>query len=541
MQLPIFLHRDYTKNTNEYQLKLPLNIEAIIPADDSVRLLSQFVEGMDLTDLYSTYERIRENSVSPRTLLKIVLYSYMNGDYSSRSMEQNCKRDINFMYLLEGAKAPHHATFARFRSIHFAPCSKRILAEMTNKLYDLGEISGESIFIDGTKIEASANKYTFVWKKAVTKNLVKLLLKLADFIAECEQLYDIQICYSKTVQMRHVKRLRKKLYALKESEHLVFVHGIGKRKSPLQKSIETLEEYLKRLKEYTQKLHICGERNSYSKTDHDATFMRMKEDAMGNGQLKPAYNLQHGVDAEYITWLTIGPQPTDTTTLIPFLKETERYLAFKYKKIVADAGYESEENYLFLERNGQVAFIKPANYEISKTRKYKNDIGKIENMDYVEGKDVYICKNGKELSLDCIRHSKSKTGYVSDKHIYKCKDCSGCPYKKECIKGNNCKTPLEERNKVLQVAKKFIKQRQEDLARITSEEGIQLRVNRSIQAEGSFGDLKQDMQFRRYLSKGSSNVLAESTLLAMARNINKLHNKIQNGKTGMHLFQVKSA
>ena len=541
MLLNKILHKNYTLNSSTYQLKLPFNIETIIPADDSVRLLSQFVEGMDLTDLYSTYERVRENSVSPRTLLKIVLYSYMNGDYSSRSMELNCKRDINFMYLLEGLNAPDHATFARFRSIHFAPCSKRILAEMTNKLYALGEISGESIFIDGTKIEACANKYTFVWKKAVSKNQAKLLIKLADFVAECEQLYDIKIVYKNIVKMKHVKSLRKKLYALKEREQISFVHGIGKRKSPLQKSIETLEDYLERLKEYTQKLHICGERNSYSKTDHDATFMRMKEDAMGNGQLKPAYNLQHGVDSEYITWLTIGPQPTDTTTLIPFLKETEKYLAFKYKKIIADAGYESEENYLFLENNGQIAFIKPANYEISKTRKYKNDIGKIENMNYDEERDLYICRDGRELSLEYIKHTKSKTGYVSDKYIYKCKDCSGCPYKGECIKGNNCKTPLEERNKVLQVAKKFVKQRQADLERIISEEGILLRVNRSIQAEGSFGDLKQDMQFRRYLSKGTSNVLAESTLLAMARNINKLHNKIQNGKTGTHLFQVKSA
>lgn len=150
-----------------------------------------------MTDLYSTYERI--NSVSPKTLLKIVLYSYMNGDYSSRSMELNCKRDINFMFLLEGIPAPDHATFARFRSIHFAPCSKRILAEMSNTLYDLGEISGETIFIDGTKIEASANKYTFVWKKAVTKNQAKLLQKLADFVAECEQLYDLRIVYGNTI------------------------------------------------------------------------------------------------------------------------------------------------------------------------------------------------------------------------------------------------------------------------------------------------------------------------------------------------------
>ena len=470
MRKPIFLQKNYTLNEEGYQLKLPLNLETIIPEDDSVRLLSQFVEGMDLTDLYSTYKRI--NSVSPRTLLKIVLYSYMNGDYSSRSMELNCKRDINFMFLLEGIPAPDHATFARFRSIHFAPCSKRILAEMSNTLYDLGEISGETIFIDGTKIEASANKYTFIWKKTVTKNQAKLLQKLADFVAECEQLYDLRIVYGNTIKIKHVKRLRKKLYALKEVEQVVFVHGIGKRKTPLQKSIETLEDYLERLKKYNHQIHICGKRNSYSKTDHDATFMRMKEDAVGNGQL---------------------------------------------------------------------SYIKPSNYEISKTRKYKNDIGKIENMEYDSATDTYICRNGKKLERERVCHVKSKTGYVSEKTIYKCEDCNGCPYKSECIKGNNCKTPMEERTKTLQVAKTFLEQRKEDLERILSEEGILFRTNRSIQAEGSFGDLKQDMQFRRYLSKGTSNVLAESTLLAMARNINKLHNKIQNERTGTHLFPIKSA
>ena len=272
------LQKDYTLNQSGYQLKLPLELETIIPKNDSVRLISQFAEKMDLTDLYSTYDRI--NSLSPRTLLKIVLYSYMNGDYSSRSMELNCKRDINFMFLLEGYSAPDHATLARFRSIHFAPCSKRILAEVSNILFDLGEISGKTIFIDGTKIEANANKYTFVWKKTVTKNQAKLLIKLADFVAECEQLYDIKIVYGNVVKIKHLKRLRKKLYALKNAGNITFVHGIGKRKTPLQKSIETLEEYLSKLKEYTQKIHICGERNSYSKTDNDATFMRMKEDAM---------------------------------------------------------------------------------------------------------------------------------------------------------------------------------------------------------------------------------------------------------------------
>jgi len=428
------LQKDYTLNQSGYQLKLPLKLETIIPKNDSVRLLSQFVEEMDLTDLYSTYDRI--NSLSPRTLLKIVLYSYMNGDYSSRSMELNCKRDINFMFLLEGHSAPDHATLAGFRSIHFAPCSKRILAEVSNILFDLGEISGETIFIDGTKIEANANKYTFVWKKAVTKNQAKLLIKLADFVAECEQLYDIKIVYGNVVKIKHLKRLRKKLYALKDAE---------------------------------------------------------------------------------------------------------QHLKFKYKNITADAGYESEENYLFLEANNQIAFIKPANYEISKTRKYKNDIGKIENMEYDKISDFYTCKNNRKLTVSHIRHNKTKTGYVSEKTIYTCENCSDCPCKSDCIKGNNCKTPLGERTKVLQVAKTFIKHRKEDLERIISDEGALYRMNRSIQAEGSFGDIKQDIQFRRYLSKGTANVLAESTLLAIARNINKLHNKIQNGKTGTHLFPLKSA
>ena len=323
------LQKDYTLNQSGYQLKLPLKLETIIPKNDSVRLLSQFVEEMDLTDLYSTYDRI--NSLSPRTLLKIVLYSYMNGDYSFRSMELNCKRDINFMFLLEGHSAPDHATLARFRSIHFAPCSKRILAEVSNILFDLGEISGETIFIDGTKIEANANKYTFVWKKAVTKNQAKLLIKLADFVAECEQLYDIKIVYGNVVKIKHLKRLRKKLYALKNAEH---------------------------------------------------------------------------------------------------------NLKFKYKNITADAGYESEENYLFLEANNQIAFIKPANYEISKTRKYKNDIGKIENMEYDKISDFYTCKNNRKLTVSHIRHNKTKTGYVSEKTIYTCENCSDCPCKSDCIKGN---------------------------------------------------------------------------------------------------------
>ena len=535
-----YLQKDYTTNGVENQLKIPFEIELKIEKSDPVMLLSQYVEEMDLTDLYSTYERIRENQATPRQLLKILLYGYMNREYSSRAIETRCKRDINFMYLLEDNPAPDHSTIARFRSLHFSLCAEKLLAQMSEFLFEIGEISGKNLFVDGTKIESCANKYTFVWKKAVTKNLARLLENIAALVQSCEEEYGIKIIYGNEVHLKHVKRLRKKLYGIKKQEKVVFVHGIGKRKHPVQKSIELLEKYMDKLKEYTQKLYKCGKRNSYSKTDEDATFMRLKEDAMLNGQLKPAYNLQHGVDSEYIVWLTIGAQPTDTTTLIPFIKTMEEHLSFKYQKIIADAGYESEENYLFLEKNNQLSFIKPANYEISKTRKYRNDISRVENMEYIEDSDCYICKNQRILSKQYVRNSKTKTGYKREFTIYKCEDCSSCPFKRDCIKGNNCKIPFEERNKVLQVSKKFMKCREEDLERIISEEGCQLRMNRSIQVEGSFGNIKQDMGFRRYLSRGKQNVTAESILLAMAHNINKLHRKIQSDRMGNYLFDLKT-
>ena len=134
---------------------------------------------------------------------------------------------------------------------------------------------------------------------------------------------------------------------------------------------------------------------------------------------------------------------------------------------------------------------------------------------------------------------KSKTGYKSEKTIYICEDCSACNYKNKCIKGNNSKIPLEERTKKFETSKKFNRQRKEDLIRIITDEGCLLRMNRSIQAEGSFAQLKHDMNFRRFMCRGQNNVLAESILLAVAHNINKLHNKIQANRTGKHLFELK--
>ncbi len=531
-------NKNYTTNEKYFQLQIPMNLNIIIPENDSVRLLSQFVEEMDLTCLYETYSILKENQVTPRQMLKIILYAYLDGRFSSREIERACHRDINFMYLLEGKPVPDHATIARFRSLHFASCAKQLLVQCSELLYELGEISGENIFIDGTKIEANANKYTFVWKRAVSKNQEKLGQKAALLVSECVETYALKPVWGGRVKIKTLKRLRKQLYAIKEQEEIKFVYGTGKRKALLQKHIEQLESYLEKLKEYNQKIHICGTRNSYSKTDSDATFMRMKEDHMKNGQLKPAYNLQHGVDAEYVVWLEIFPNSTDTPTAISFLKEMKENLSFKYRNIVLDSGYESEENYTYIEDNDQIGFIKPTNYEISKTRKYQKDISNRANMVYDSERDCYYCSQGHPLFAMATKQRKTASGYISTKTVYKCADCTGCPVKDKCIKGNHFKTPVDERFKSLEVSRKFERQRAECLQRISSKQGILLRINRSIQAEGSFADLKWDRGFRRFLCRGNANVYAECVLLAISHNIEKLHNKIQRGTVGIHLHCI---
>ena len=459
---------------------------------------------------------------------------------NSRDIESSCRRDINFMYLLEDMPAPDHSTIARFVSAHLSQCSKKLMVQVVTALKELGEISGEAVFIDGTKIESCANKYTFVWKKAVTKNMQKMFVKICDLVADCESDYGIRVVQQDTVTTDTLIQLRDELIQIQRQEGILFVHGIGHRKPELQKQMEELDEFIRRLRDYRHKLEVCGDRNSYSKTDPDATFMRMKEDAMRNGQLKPAYNVQHAVDSTYIVWTAVYPRPTDTRTLIPLLKEMQQSLPFQYHDIVADAGYESEENYLFLKENGQDAYIKPNNYEISKKRRYRMDPGRMENMTYLEDEDVYLCKNGRRLIPQKVRIEKTASGYQREVTIYS-GNCIGCPYKTRCIHGNNCRTPMEQRNKHLYVSKKMKQERQECLERITNEYGTKLRVNRSIQAEGSFASIKADMNFRRYLYRGKANVEAESIVLAIAHDIMTLHHRIQSGKTGNHLYELKEA
>lgn len=521
---------------------MPIDIGIMIPKDDSVRLFNRIVEEMDLSALYATYERLPGvNHASPRTMLKIVLYAFHERIYSTREIEKRCMRDINFRYLLGGVPAPDHSTIGRFVSGHYAQCCTELASLLVEILHDNGEITDTEVFIDGTKIESSANRYTFVWKKAVTKRQARFLQKAALLAGDIYERYGLKIPWKKQIKKKHLKKLVKILSRIADEEGIAFAYGRGHAKPRIQKDIEDLKAAVEKIKEYETQLYRCGGRNSYSKTDVDATFMHMKDDHMKNGQLKPAYNLQHAVNSGYIVMTGIFQSPTDTGTLKPFLEMMEKSLSFKFADIVADAGYESEENLVFIEENGQQAFIKPSNYEQTGTKKFSREIGRKENMEYDPDNDRYTCRNGKHVEKADETVRKTKSGYERHVTRYHCSECTGCPYKNQCIKGTNWKKPEDERFKTIEVSKEFERLRSEEYERIDSEKGKKLRMNRSIQVEGSFGDIKADGGFDRYLRRGTENVLAESTLLAMAHNIGWLHSRIQGDRLGTHLYELKEA
>ena len=514
----------YTGKGGIYQqLTLPISENILIDEHEPVYVANAQLEELDYRKLYQAYSpKGRKSAAEPRIMFKLLVYGYMSGIYSTRKLERECRKNIDFIWLLQGEKVPDYSSFARFRSGKAKEAIEDLFYQFVKRLAELLETEYEEVFIDGTKLESMANRYTFVWKSGVEKNLEKLKEKAKEAFHE----------YGGEGNLT-----RQKLRELADQqvpEGAEFVHGIGKRKSEWQKRYETLDSLWKRWTDYEDKLFTIGnKRNSMSKTDPDATFMRMKEDHMRNGQLKPAYNVQLAVNSEYITGVAAFPNCTDSGTLIPFLNHIQRMQGKSYRDIVADAGYESVRNYLYLEQHGQNCFIKPISYEIRKTKKYKSQFWRIENMTPLEHEDGYLCAGGRKL-LFFRSSTKKENGFASTTNYYRCADCSGCSLREKCFKSND-----PDKNKVVQMCVESAEHRTKALERLVSERGTLLRMNRSIQVEGAFGVLKGDRQFRRFLMRGKTNISTELYLLCLAFNLKKFFSKLQRGKLKTHLFPLK--
>ena len=511
-------HNQCTAKERHGQLVLTLNSEILLPEDAPVRVTSAQLEELDYRKLYEAYSpKGRKSVTDPRVMFKVMAYGYQCGIHSTRRLEDACKYRVDFMWLLENEKAPDHTTLSRFRTDRCAEANEDLFYQYVQLLEKQGEVDHKSVFIDGTKIESRAGRYTFTWRGTVEKNLEKTKQKVLEQTG-CTSPFELEN------------------YLSEQAEEIAFVSGKGKRKSGEQREWEELYRLYQQWKKYEEQLEIMGEdRNSYSKTDTDATFMRMKEDHMRNGQLKPAYNVQIAVNSEYITGIDVFSNRTDVGTFIPFMHKLEMAHQQRYEEVTADAGYESLDNYLYLEANGQLSFIKPSNYEAQKTRKYKSQIGRIENMKYDKDDDCFICAEGRKLYCRKVS-TEVKNGTPVTRVWYRCESCQNCPQREKCCRKQDVNAPKE-----VIMKETFWEKRQQSLDNITSERGIILRMNRSIQVEGAFGLIKNDFGFRRFLTTGKKNVRVELLFLALGFNLKKRWMKQQKRRLQTHYSEKKVA
>ena len=540
--------------------------ELNLPDDDPVYTLKKVMEDLDFSGLLANCSDKGRTGYNPIMMYAVVTYANMRGVRSVDRIVELCERDLAFIWLTHGQK-PKRDAFYGFKG-------KKLTSEILDdlnyqfllRLQKEGLVTLKELFIDGTKIEANANRYTFVWRGTINYHLAGLLdsieLNFARYntflqengygpkydignaqmfvIEEMDKVRSVIEKNRKRKLSKHKKlanntvieidncspleilKLQKNLSTIATGEGIEFVYGKGKRKPEIQQLYEELEHLGQRLMGYKECFEIMGkDRNSYSKTDLEATFMRMKEDHMLNGQLKPAYNVQIAVENYFIVHGYVSNDRTDYNTLIPVLEKHQEAFGSVLEEVTADSGYCSEKNLLYLKEKGIESYIKLQDHEKRKTRAYAEDISKYYNMkvEVFEDEQFYICHDGREL-----RHIRTETkeqdGYTQTFEVYGCADCSGCEHKARCLYKYNAEKDVEK-NKVMKINEQWEELREKSHANIQSERGILKRQTRSIQTEGHFGDIKENENFRRFNYRSADKVYKEFMLYAIGRNINK--------------------
>ena len=453
-------------------------------------------------------------------MLKTVLFGFMDMGYASlRELEDRCKVDIRYMYLMDYQR-PSYNTFRYFIQTELEETVEKIFLAVTKQIIREERVDLQHLYIDGTKLEANANKYTWVWRKGTEKSRYRLFGKITALLEEMNGgLVPLGVRMQTNTEYvpEQLEEMIERYAAVTGLRPERFARGRGRHKTPEQRYYEKLTEYTVKLREYAQKLRVCGEgRNSYSKTDPDATFMHVRKDHMRNDQLLPAYNIQIGTADEYIAVVDVQQYRSDMDCFIPLAERFYEQYGFYPRYPVADAGYGSYNNYLYCAEHGMEKFMKFPLYEKeSKDGKYRLDPFRAVNFPTNETGDL-LCPNGRKM-LFAYRAPVKGNRYGRQEEIYRCEDCSGCPYAGRCKKG--------EGNRTVRMNQELTAIHREVLENLNSTHGALLRMNRSIQAEGAFGIVKQDRQYRRIVRRGLDPVRMELFLVSIGYNLYKYHNK----------------
>ena len=523
------LHNNYCNSKQGY---LPLFLSDCLDLLDPVLTFDRLMGGIDLnkylTDIpeYTT-GRLR---YTPVNMLKTVLFGFMTSGYCSlRELEDNCKVNIRFMYLMDH-QTPSYRTFGYFINEILQDKIENIFNDINHAIFNDEHVDLQHLYIDGSQFEANGNKYTWVWKKATEKFRYKLYEKIT---AEIEEINaeiawsGVQITTNPEYVPDYLNEIVEQLVLLWELDTSTFVYGSGKRKSKEQRHYEHLTTFCQKLQEYIQKIEICGpNRNSCSKTDNSATFMRIKTDYMGNDQLLPAYNVQIGVADEYIAVVDVNHYRSDMDCFVPLMEHFKQTYGFYPKYPVADAGYGSYNNYIFCEQNGIEKYMKfPMFKKETKDEKYHEDPFRAVNF-RIDEQGVMRCPNDKAFHF-LYRKNVRGNQYGRKEELYECEDCSGCPYAEKCKK--------TDKNRTVRINQELTSMHQEVIENLESIHCALLRMNRSIQAEGTFGIMKNDRWYKRIVRRGIHSVKLEVLLVAIGHNLYKYQKKKMRNRTAAQI------
>lgn len=497
------------KSDNRKQnLLLPPSLDELVPENHMVRVVDAVIDRLDISDILSTYRGGGNSAFNPKMMLKVLVFAYLSNVYSSRRIEELLKRDIYFMWLA-GMKRPDFRTINYYRGKRLKEGFDAVFTQVVRLLHEEGFVSLKVQYIDGTKIESVANKYTFVWRGSVEKYDARLKAKTEALLRQIEQNHAIENQENPVPEELTAEEVTKRVERIKEK---VDAENLGKEERKALKQIET--DSVPRMNRYRGQLETMGPRNSYSKTDPDATFMRMKEDAMLNGQLKPGYNVQISTENQFITNFGVYQRPTDTLTMISYLESFKARYGMQSEEIVADSGYGSEENYEYMFSNGMTPYVKYNMFHVEQRRGYRNNPFRVSNLFYNPDDDFYVCPMGQKLKF--IRQEKRYTasGYQQTVSVYRASRCEGCPLRGQCHKS--------KRDRQIEVNHTLDDYKARARELLTSEQGIKHRSNRPIEPEAVFGQIKECGRFRRLRLKGLTGAKIDFGLKALAHNLRKL-------------------
>jgi transposase len=502
--------RPIFKSHSVHQQELfSLNLNDLVSKSHAARLIDQVVEKLDISSILAQYKGGGTSSYHPKMLLKILFYGYLNNVYSCRKLAKATTENIYFMWL-SGGLQPDFRTINDFRGQKLKENIDKLFSQMVLMMVDLELVSLEKQFVDGTKIEANAHKYSFVWKKSVEKNKERLQTKIDAVLQEIGTAIESDNIFVENQEVTKIdsKQLEDKINQLNKN---IKTESLNKEQKKSFKKLK--EEQLPKLKEYEQHLDILQDRNSYSKTDTDATFMRMKEDHMKNGQLKPAYNIQISTENQIITHYSTHQKSTDFTTLEPHLEGFEKAYHKQSKIIVADAGYGSEENYQILENKDVESYIPYNMYRIEQTRKHKKNLFHPQNLFYNKEEDFLVCPMGQRMNKVYTKNSKTTTGFLQQHSVYQAINCNGCPLRGQCFKAQT--------NRRIEINHKLEALKIKARANLESEKGQQIYSKRCIEPEPVFGNIKQNKGFKRFTLNKLPKINIEFGLIAIAHNFGK--------------------